>query len=82
MNAAFGTELAKVRPGWEMGGVDAVLEYWLHDMNDLKGLLMDPDWAGIAVKNENQWCDLSRSTVHLGFAKVYLEDGEILKAPK
>ncbi|ROW13953.1 hypothetical protein VPNG_04077 [Cytospora leucostoma] len=82
INETFGAELAKIRPGWGIGGFDAVLEYWLHDLNDLKGLLTDPEWAG-AVKDEDKWCDLSTSTVHIGFDTPYLlETGEVVNLPK
>lgn len=82
MNEAFGAELAKIRPGWEMGGFDALLEYWLRDLNDLKGLLADPEWAAKAVKDEDKWCDLSKSTLHIGFDTPYLlETGEAVNLP-
>lgn len=82
MNEAFGAELAKVRPGWEMGGFDALLEYWLHDLKDLKELITDPDWAAKAVKDDYKWCDMSRSTIHVGFDTPYLlENGDAVNLP-
>ncbi|ROW12543.1 hypothetical protein VMCG_00504 [Cytospora schulzeri] len=67
----------------DMGGLDAVLEYWLHDLNDLKALVADPDWAAKAVEDEDKCCDLSRSRVHIGFDTPYLlESGEVINLPK
>lgn len=55
----------------------------MYDLNALKGLVTDPDWAAKAVKDQDQWCDLSRSTVHIGFDTPYLlETGEVVNLPK
>lgn len=55
----------------------------MYDLNSLKALVMDPDWAAKAVKDEDKWCDLSRSTIHVGFDTPYLlESGEIVNLPK
>lgn len=55
----------------------------MYDLNTLKNLVADRDWAAKAVKDQDRWCDLSRSTVHIGFDTPYrLESGEVVNLPK
>lgn len=78
MCAAFQTDLEKVRPTWEVSKADFVLEYWLPDMGCLKNLIADPEWNESAVKGQDDWLDMSKSTIHIGYDTTYLEDGNIL----
>lgn len=71
------TEMAKYRPTWDVGDFDCILEYWFYDIKALENMVADPDRASKAVKDEDKWCDLSRSTVHIGYDTPFLlETGE------
>lgn len=73
------TEMAKYRPNWDVGDFDCILEYWFYDIKALENMVADPDWASKAVKDEDKWCDLSKSTVHIGYDTPFLlETGEIV----
>lgn len=74
---AFQLEVDKVRPGWVVSTCEMVLEYWMYDLESLKSLIMDPEWQEKAVKGEDQWLDLSKATIHIGYNTTYLEGGEI-----
>ncbi|KAI4861085.1 hypothetical protein F4820DRAFT_434706 [Hypoxylon rubiginosum] len=77
---AFQGDLQRVRPTWEVSKADFVLEYWMPDLTCLKSLVMDPEWVGGAVRDQDDWIDMSKSTVHIGYDTTYLENGKILNA--
>lgn len=83
LGAALQEELSKFRPNWQVGDFDCVLEYWMYDINALTSMNADPDWAGKAVKDEEKWCDLSKSTIYIGYDTPYLlETGEAVNLPE
>lgn len=43
----------------------------------LKTLVEDPEWIEKAIKGQEDWVDMSRSTIHLGPDVTYLENGTI-----
>ncbi|KAL9622768.1 MAG: hypothetical protein Q9160_002886 [Pyrenula sp. 1 TL-2023] len=75
---AFQSEVDKVRPGWIVSTCDLVLEYWVPDLGCVTALVMDPDWDGKACKNQEDWLDMSRATMHVGYDTMYLRGGEIV----
>ncbi|KAI1392919.1 uncharacterized protein F4822DRAFT_426120 [Hypoxylon trugodes] len=75
---AFQDIIEKIRPGWEVSKADLVLEYWMPDLSCLNSLIEDPDWNGKAVKGQEDWLDMSRSTIHIGYETTYLEDGNVV----
>ncbi|XXH05459.1 hypothetical protein Hte_011886 [Hypoxylon texense] len=77
---AFQGDLNRVRPTWEVSKADFVLEYWMPDLGCLRTLVMDPDWAEGAVKDQDNWLDMSKSTVHIGHDMTYLENGKVVNA--
>jgi hypothetical protein len=44
-------------------------------------LMADPDWPA-AIKNQDDWVDMSRALVSVGYETPYLVDGEIVNLPK
>lgn len=53
------------------------MEYYLHDLNCLKTLISDPDWSEKAVNGQEDWVDMSRSTIHIGYESTHL-DGDVI----
>ncbi|GKT64019.1 hypothetical protein ColTof4_04433 [Colletotrichum tofieldiae] len=78
VGAAFQAEVDQVRPGWKVNDCDLVLEYWVNDLESMKNLVSDPEWIQTALKEENDWLDVSRSTIRIGYDMTYLEYGAIM----
>ncbi|KAK6949358.1 hypothetical protein Daesc_009433 [Daldinia eschscholtzii] len=78
LSTAFRAELDKVRPEWEVSGADLTIEYYLPDIYLIQNLLADPEWESKAAKDQANFVDLSKSTIHIGYETIYLENGNIL----
>ncbi|KAI0837653.1 hypothetical protein F5Y06DRAFT_71002 [Hypoxylon sp. FL0890] len=63
--AASEADLKKAISSWENSQADLVLEYWLPEMEYLRNLVADPDWTEKTVKGQEDWIDMSRSTVRI-----------------
>ncbi|KAI8959808.1 hypothetical protein F5Y11DRAFT_331861 [Daldinia sp. FL1419] len=72
LSAAFRAELDKVRPEWDVSDADITIEYYLPDIYLIQNLLADPEWQSKAAKDQENFVDLSRSTIHIGYETVYL----------
>ena len=51
-----------------------VIQYWMQDMSCLTNVVTEPEWEGKAVKNQEDWIDITRSTTHLCHEETYLDD--------
>jgi hypothetical protein len=81
LNGALKQELAKVRPTWDVANFDCFLEFTIPGAQTIKDVMSDPDWLN-AIKDENEWCDMSRSLASLGYATPYLlKTGEVVNLP-
>ncbi|KAI6085820.1 hypothetical protein F4821DRAFT_239661 [Hypoxylon rubiginosum] len=76
---AFQANLHRVRPTWEISKADFVVEYWMPSLECFKKLVSDPEWLEGAAKDQDNYLDMSRSTVHIGEEVTYLENGKVLK---
>ncbi|KAK4109001.1 hypothetical protein N656DRAFT_801420 [Canariomyces notabilis] len=82
LNGALKQELTKVRPTWDVADFDCFLEFTIPSAQTIKDVMSDPDWLN-AIKDENEWCDMSRSLASLGYATPYLlKTGEVVNLPK
>ncbi|PQE16661.1 dimeric alpha-beta barrel protein [Rutstroemia sp. NJR-2017a BBW] len=75
------TRYSLFRPTWEYADFDCFIEYWLPDLDCVMKLMTDPDWPA-AIKNQDDWVDMSRALVSVGYETPYLLDGEIVNLPK
>ena len=57
-----------------------VLEYTMYDLGSLISLNSDPEWQEKAIKGQEDWLDLSKAAMHVGYTTTYLEGGEITNA--
>ncbi|KAH9992258.1 hypothetical protein F4779DRAFT_609322 [Xylariaceae sp. FL0662B] len=80
LGTAFQAELDKFRPGWVVSKAHMVIEYWVPDLDVLKKLIVDPEWVDKAVRNQEDWIDMTTSTSHVGYETRYMENGQIIKA--
>lgn len=64
-----------MRPSWKTTDCDLVLEYWVDDIESIKSLVSDPEWA---LEDEDNWLDVSRSSIRIGYGTTYLEYGAIV----
>jgi hypothetical protein len=78
MTAALSQKLDKIRPGWQVGTAHAVLTYYVKDMNDMMKLINDPEYHAKGRESEEGWIDASKGEIHIGYEKVYLENGELV----
>ncbi|KAI1802870.1 hypothetical protein F4811DRAFT_527315 [Daldinia bambusicola] len=78
LGAVLQAELKKVHPGWEVSGADLTIEYYLPDIYLIQNLFADPEWESKAAKDLADFVDLSKSTIHIGYETVYLENGNVL----
>ena len=67
-----------MRPGWKVNDCDVVLEHWVYDLESITNLAADPEWIGGDSKVQEEWIDMSRSTIHIGYDTTYLENGAIM----
>lgn len=67
-----------MRPGWKLNDCDLILEYWFYGLESMKSLTCDPEWIQVALQDENDWIDASRSTIRIGYDMTYLEHGAII----
>jgi hypothetical protein len=74
--------MEKFRPKWDIADFDCFIEYSIPDMQAMKDVLADPDW-GVAVKDQDDWVDMDKALVSLGYSTPYLlETGEIVNLQK
>lgn len=53
-----------------------VIQYWMPNLECMFKVVTDPEWNGKAVKDQENWLDMSRAEAHVCHETVYLEDGE------
>lgn len=74
--------MAKIQPTWDIADFDCFIEYTIPDMQAMKNVVADPDWA-VATKDQHDWVDMEKSLVSLGYATPYLlETGEVVNLQK
>ena len=82
LNSALKQEMGKLQPSWDFADFDCFIEYTIPDIQTIKNVMSDPDWA-TAIKDQGEWVDLSKALVSLGYSTQYLlETGEVINMPK
>ncbi|KUJ10080.1 uncharacterized protein LY89DRAFT_689921 [Mollisia scopiformis] len=78
LSTALAAEMAVFQPTWDVSTTDCFIEYTIPDMQSMKDVVADPDW-GVATRDQDEWVEMSKSLVSLGFSTSYLSGGEIVK---
>ncbi|KAK2599134.1 hypothetical protein QQS21_005395 [Conoideocrella luteorostrata] len=81
LNNTVKGELSKINPTWDFAEYDCLIEYILPSTDSIEAVTGDPDWA-VAVANQNEWVDVPRALVSVGYTMTYLMDGNIANPPK
>jgi hypothetical protein len=59
-----------------------VIEYTLPSVQSIAEIMSDPDWQA-AIKDQEEWVDVSRALVSVGFYTPYLvESGRVVNLEK
>ncbi|KAJ5832848.1 Dimeric alpha-beta barrel [Penicillium riverlandense] len=75
LNTALKQEVGKARPGWDFADFDCFIEYKLPNVEVIKNLMSDPDFAA-SLKDQDDWVDVPKALVSLGYSTTYLQDGK------
>ncbi|KAI1635699.1 hypothetical protein F4809DRAFT_427955 [Biscogniauxia mediterranea] len=82
LNGALKAEMSKLRPSWDFADYDCIIEYTLPSVETIKKVMSDPDWP-VAVKDQDDWVDMSKALLSLGHCTPYLlETGEVVNMSK
>ncbi|PQE27247.1 dimeric alpha-beta barrel protein [Rutstroemia sp. NJR-2017a WRK4] len=74
LNLPLAQYLQKGRPTWGFADYDCVIEYTLPSVQSIAEIMSDPDWQE-AIKDQEDWVDVSRALVSVGFYTPYLVEG-------
>lgn len=75
LNDALKQEVGQVRPTWDFADFDCFIEYTLPNAEVIKNIMSDPDWA-VALKDQDDWVDVPKALVSLGYSTTYVKDGK------
>ncbi|KAM3086804.1 hypothetical protein ACMFMG_000925 [Clarireedia jacksonii] len=79
LNVPLAQTIQKSRPTWNFADYDCVIEYTLPSVQSIGNIMSDPDWEEKALKDQENWVDMSRALVSVGFYTPYLvESGEVV----
>ena len=68
-------------PGWTLSPYDAQTQYYVRSAEDLRGLLMDPEWHEKVGKVETEYTNVGDVMIMVGWETVYIEQGEVINVP-
>ncbi|EPE37120.1 Dimeric alpha+beta barrel [Glarea lozoyensis ATCC 20868] len=74
LNIDLKPQFATLRPTWEFAEFDCFIEYIIPSFECVKAVMMDAEWAE-AVADQEEWVDVPRALVSMGFVTAYLEEG-------
>ncbi|CAJ2501516.1 Uu.00g043690.m01.CDS01 [Anthostomella pinea] len=78
LNGALEQEMKPMRPTWDFADFDCVTEYTLPDVQTIRSLTADPDFAA-SIADQEDWVDTAKAMVSLGHCTPYLlESGEVM----
>jgi hypothetical protein len=81
MNDALKQEFVQLRPSWDIADFDCFIEYTLPDVGTIKNIMSDPEWL-IAAKKQDDWIQVSKALVSVGFSTPYVLNGKPVNLPK
>ncbi|KAK5996635.1 Dehydratase iacD [Cladobotryum mycophilum] len=74
-------EVGKVYPTWDFADYDCFIEYTLPSIDTIKAITADPEWP-TAIAHQEDWIDVTKGLVSIGYATSYMVDGKIVNPPK
>ncbi|KAH7307926.1 hypothetical protein BKA65DRAFT_415260 [Rhexocercosporidium sp. MPI-PUGE-AT-0058] len=77
----FAPDITAMPPGWMLSPYDAQTQYYVRSANDLRGLLMDPEWHEKVGKVETEYTNVGDVMIMVGWETVYIEEGEVVNVP-
>lgn len=81
MNDALKQEIGQLRQSWDFADFDCFIEYTLPDVETIKKIMGDPEWL-IAVKDQEDWVQVSKALVSLGYSTPYVLNGKPVNLSK
>ncbi|KAK1569735.1 uncharacterized protein LY79DRAFT_594716 [Colletotrichum navitas] len=82
VSAGLAETVDKVRPGWTVISSHAVLTYWVRDLKHMLSITSDPEYQTLGRAVEAEWIDSTKGEIMVGYERVYIENKEIVDAPK
>ncbi|RDW76192.1 hypothetical protein BP5796_07013 [Coleophoma crateriformis] len=76
--AIFAPDVSTLPPGWSLSPYDAQTQYYVRSADDLRGLLMDPEWHEKVSKVETAYTNVSEVMIMVGWETVYIEDAKVI----
>jgi hypothetical protein len=78
-NEALKQEFQEFRPTWEFADYDCIIEYTFRDMEIVKKAMSDPDWVEGVLKGQEEWVDVQKALVSVGYCTPYLlSNGDVV----
>ncbi|KAF2236190.1 hypothetical protein EV356DRAFT_531126 [Viridothelium virens] len=72
----------EIQPTWDFADFDCFIEYTIPDVQVIKNVTSDPDWA-TATKDQDDWVDMTKILNSLGYSTPHLlETGEVVNMPE
>ncbi|KAI1085489.1 hypothetical protein F5B20DRAFT_5555 [Whalleya microplaca] len=65
-HVALSSELSHVRPGWQMGGGDIILTYYVRGIDEMRALPTDPEYNQRGRVSEKAYIDASKGELRAG----------------
>jgi hypothetical protein len=69
--------MAVVRPTWQVADFDCFIEYTLPSAQSIEDIMGDPEWIE-AVGDQEEWVDVEKALVCLGFHTEYVFEGRVV----
>jgi hypothetical protein len=65
-------EFQEFRLTWKFADYDCIIEYTFRNMEIVRNVMSDPDWVGVALKDQEEWVDVPKALVSVGYCTSYL----------
>lgn len=73
--------MAFIRPTWEVADYDCLIEYTLPSAQTIENIMADPEWVEV-LQDQEDWVDISKSLLSLGYHTQYISEGKTINLPQ